>query len=181
VELKLITSNRHKFEEMNQKLKGVVDLSLYNQAYPEIQADTALDIARNSLTTLVPLIDGNFCIEDSGISVEALKGFPGPYSSYVYRTIGWQGILDLMAQNPQRNATFVSVIGLYWKGDIHMFQGSCEGTLTFEGKGDQGFGFDPIFVPDGHQLTFAELDMETKNQVSHRSRSTQLLADFLRK
>ena len=166
---------------MQNKLGSIVRLKHIIQSYPEIQADTALDIARNSLTSLVPLVSGNFCIEDSGLQVDALNGFPGPYSSYVFRTIGWQGILDLLQGTENRKAHFISVIGLYWNREIYTFEGRCEGTIANVGAGKTGFGFDPIFIPDaGSGKTFAEMEMASKNNISHRSLSTKQLLDFLR-
>jgi XTP/dITP diphosphohydrolase len=126
-------------------------------------------------------------VEDAGLFVPALNGFPGVFSAEVKKMLDCKGILTLMAdyKNPDRRAAYFEVCTcLYLKktGEVKAFMGRIDGTLAFEERGKQGFGFDPIFVsrePSGNVKTFAEMDMEEKNQVSHRSKSLKKLKDFL--
>ena len=156
-----------------------LDLHHVEMKYPEIQADSILDVARFSLATMNTVVDGNFFLEDAGIEIDALQAFPGPYSSYVFQTIGNDGILKLLSAEKNRTARFVSVIGLMWQGTSYLFRGVSDGRIHTKQSGSHGFGFDPIFIPDGHEQTFAEIEMDEKTQISHRSRSLTKLIDFL--
>ncbi len=117
-------------------------------------------------------------IEDSGLFVEALRGFPGVYSAYVSKTIGYKGILRLMKGEENRKAYFKSVVCLKLKGEIKIFRGKVEGRIAEKARGRGGFGYDPIFIPEGSDKTFAEAP-EIKNRASHRKRALEGMKDFL--
>lgn len=176
--LSFITGNDHKFEEASEILE---DQKLIHKdlSYPEIQADTLEEVAKYGIEHIKSNYDmeESFFLEDAGLFVDELNGFPGVYSSYVFSTIGNQGILDLM-KTSGRNANFKSVIALY-DGDLHIFKGQVNGRISREIKGEHGFGFDPIFIPDGENLTFGELDPDKKNDLSHRKNSLFKLKKFL--
>ncbi len=124
-------------------------------------------------------IDGEgIFIEDSGLFVEALKGFPGVYSAYVFKTIGYSGILKLLAGVENRRAYFESVVGLKLKGEVRIFRGRVDGVIAEKARGKGGFGYDPIFIPEGSEKTFAEAP-EIKNRVSHRKRALEEMRKFL--
>lgn len=179
--IKFVTSNLHKFEEVRDKVSRLeINVIHQNMQYSEIQADRIEDVARASLANLVPVIPGSFFLEDAGLEIDALGGFPGPYSSFVYQTIGWKGVLNLMEGRTLRNARFISVIALYLDERVKLFKGICEGKISDQAKGDMGFGFDPIFIPEGSDLTFSEMEMGTKNQYSHRSMALDELISYLR-
>ena len=109
-----------------------------------------------------------------------MKNFPGVYSRYVYDTIGLSGILRQMEGVENRAATFRCVLGLILdNGSKHKFVGECKGNLIHEMKGTGGFGYDPIFVPEGYDKTFSELSSEDKNKVSHRGSAMKKLIKFL--
>jgi len=111
-----------------------------------------------------------------------LKGFPGPYSSYVYRTIGFNGILKLMSDIPDRYAQFHSKV-VYCAPDISLkcFQGVAEGKISNEAQGASGFGFDPIFQPlKGSTKTFGEMSAEEKSRFSHRAHALRVFAEWYR-
>ncbi|MEM0332314.1 MAG: non-canonical purine NTP pyrophosphatase, partial [Archaeoglobaceae archaeon] len=113
-----------------------------------------------------------------GLFIEALKGFPGVYSSYVFKTIGNEGILKLMDGITNRRAYFKAVLA-YWDGkEIHIFEGKVEGEIATEIRGSGGFGFDPIFLYN--KKTFAEMGDE-KNEVSHRRRVLEKFFTWLQK
>jgi XTP/dITP diphosphohydrolase len=181
-----ITSNKGKVHEATEKLKPF-DFKIIqkNSGYPEIQTDTLENVARYGVDYIQHKgIDHPFILEDAGIFIDALNGFPGVYSSYVYFTIGLNGILSLLESVPdeKRSATFRSVFAYGTpESEIKLFIGECNGSITKEQIGDKGFGYDPIFMPDGFSQTFAEMTTEEKNKVSHRSRSLDQLLTFLKK
>lgn len=117
-------------------------------------------------------------IEDSGLFVEALGGFPGVYSAYVSKTIGFNGVLRLMKGEENRKAYFKSIVCLKLKGEIKIFRGEVEGRIAEKARGKGGFGYDPIFIPKGSEKTFAEAP-EIKNIVSHRKSAIEDMRDFL--
>ena len=178
-----ITSNRGKFQEASQKLAGSkIAVVQKNLGYPEIQADSLEDVARFGVECLQDKVDQPFFLEDAGLFIESLHGFPGVYSSYVYHTIGLQGILSLFKEKPKTNrkACFRSVIAYKEpEQSPRFFIGECSGRITSEERGSHGFGYDPLFIPQGDTRTFAEMPTEEKNQYSHRGRSLSQLAFFL--
>ncbi len=181
MEIYVITSNKHKFEEISSKLKQVGIKAVHKEIkYAELQADKTEQIAMASATTLATTINHPFIIDDSALEIDALNGFPGPYSSYVFQTIGYNGILRIMNNVSDRSAKFISVIIFYDGNKFIQFKGIVKGNIGFESRGNKGFGFDPIFYPEGYNLTFAEMELETKNQISHRGLATKKLIDYLR-
>lgn len=181
-----VTGNKHKYTEVKPLIEShlpLYELVQSNEPLQEIQADTLEDVAQFKVNSVKGKINGEYFIEDAGFFVDdQIHGFPGVYSSYVMKTIGWQGILHLLGQSPSRNAHFESVIAFVDKAyQIHFFKGINEGTVALEGKGKSGFGFDPIFLSkDSPTKTFAELSLEEKNRISHRSRAMQKFLEFLK-
>ncbi len=111
-------------------------------------------------------------VEDSGLYIRALNGFPGPYSSYVYKTIGYFGILKLMEDVTDRGAHFKSVVAFYDGNIYKIFIGTVYGEIINDARGYYGFGFDPIFKPEGStRKTFAEMSLKEKCMYSHRAKS----------
>lgn len=124
--------------------------------------------------------------DDTGLEVEALNGAPGVYSArYAGEHCSYQDnvnkILSEMRGVENRKACFRTVIALNLDGESHFFEGRCDGIITTEAHGEGGFGYDPVFKPDGYDETFAEMPSELKNKISHRGRATAKLIDFLRK
>ncbi|OYT29645.1 non-canonical purine NTP pyrophosphatase, RdgB/HAM1 family [Thermoplasmatales archaeon ex4572_165] len=180
--LYFITGNKGKVHEATEKFRPLgINIRQKNLGYPEIQTDTLEDVAAYGVTHIQKQgIDHGFILEDAGIFIDGLQGFPGVYSSYVYHTIGLQGILDLLANTLKCTAVFRSVFAYAEpKGDPHFFIGECLGKILKEEKGSQGFGYDPIFIPDGSDRTFAQMDTSEKNQFSHRGKSLEKLYNFL--
>jgi XTP/dITP diphosphohydrolase len=139
----------------------------------EIQSDNLREIASFAAkeaceATLHPVV-----AEDSGFFVQALSGFPGPYSAYVFRIIGYKGILRLLGSARNRGASFQATVAFCMpKADPVCFSGTVKGAVTRHPKGIHGFGFDPIFTPDeGDGRTFAEMSTDDKNLLSHRARA----------
>jgi XTP/dITP diphosphohydrolase len=164
--MRFVTSNRGKFEEARRILEGI-ELVWERMEYREVQADTNREVALQSLRELKGIVKDPFFLEDSGLYIDALKGFPGPYSSYVFKKIGCRGILKLMEGIGNRRAYFTSVIAALIGGKEILIEGTVRGRISEEERGD-GWGFDPIFEPDGADgLTFGELG-ERKDMFSHR-------------
>lgn len=150
-------------------------------AYPEMQADSLEMVIIQGLGWLMEHYDRSLIADDSGLFIDSLGGFPGVYSAYAYKTIGNDGILRLMVGVEDRRARFECVLGFIQPGsEPILFKGISEGTISKEKKGAEGFGFDPIFIPVGYDLTFAELPMGEKNKISHRGRAFERFFEHLK-
>ena len=176
-----VTTNVHKFLEARNVLSEykIAAAKLKVEA-KEIQDDSLENIAKFSAHDAVKNSGLPIFVGDAGLFVEALKGFPGPYSAYVYRTVGPQGILDLMKDKTNRNAYFQTVIAYCEpNGESKTFFGKVQGTICMEQKGDLGFGYDPIFVPNrGDGRTFAQMSTTEKNVYSHRAEALRKFAEW---
>ncbi len=170
-----VTGNRHKYEEAKKLLS---DIEMRHIPYPEIQADSLEEVAEYGIEFLRKKLDCNFFLEDSGLFISHLNGFPGVYSAYVFKTIGNDGILKLMKDAEDREARFESVIA-YYDGEIHLFKGVCKGMIAENATGKKGFGYDPIFIPEGEERTFAEMESEEKNEYSHRGMAMKKFISYL--
>jgi len=180
--LYFITGNSGKLQELQNKLKHLqIEIVQHNIGYPEPQVDTLEEVARFGVDHIQKQgIDHPFILEDAGLFIKNLNDFPGVYSKYVFLTIGLDGILQLMKDKKDRKAEFQSVIA-YAKptGDPVIFKGICKGTLSYEQKGSNGFGYDPIFIAQDKKFTFAEMKTEEKNSLSHRGNAVEKLVEFL--
>lgn len=178
--LSFITTNPNKFNEMKEFFNAHgLELEWINKALPEIQAPTFEEVVKFALSTVDMK---NVFIEDAGFFIEALDGFPGVYSRYVYDTLGNAGILRLLEGEENRKATFVAVIGYIDEvnEDIKLFKGEVKGNVSYVPQGHGGFGYDPIFTPEGFNKTFGE-DKVLKSQVSHRKRAAEKLISYLKR
>lgn len=171
-----VTSNLHKYEEIRPMIEEAI--TMYTVPYPEIQADTLEEVARYGIEYLRERVNGSFFLEDSGLFIEGLHGFPGVFSAYAYKTIGCEGILRALSGCVTRKAHFMSVIGFY-DDEVHLFKGVCEGKISEVMKGTAGFGYDPIFIPEGYTRTFAEMKIDEKTAVSHRGNAVLAFKRFL--
>ncbi|KXB00537.1 hypothetical protein AKJ47_02130 [candidate division MSBL1 archaeon SCGC-AAA261G05] len=174
--LAFVTSNRHKFEEAESLAENFgVELEHRDVPYVEIQADVLEDVAKPSAQQACALIDSPCFVEDAGLFIKSLEGFPGPYSSFVFKTLGNEGILKLMEGEEDRQAEFRSAVGYCEpRAKPKVFKGKVKGVITRETRGSKGFGFDPIFGPErGEGITFGEMELEMKNSFSHRSEAIE--------
>ncbi len=178
--LGFVTSNPGKVRELADALDPH-PIEQVKVAYPEVQAATLEEVVEFALAWLAHRRSGEaLLIDDAGLFVDALGGFPGAYSRYVYDTLGPTGLLKQMEGVRNRQATFRCVLGLLLPdGSRHIFHGACAGRLTTELRGDEGFGYDPIFIAKGHRRTFAEMELAAKNRISHRGRAVEALAAWL--
>lgn len=181
ITLYFITGNKGKFNEFNEKVQYLdISLKQKNLGYPEIQANTLEEVAGFGVNYIKNRFEYPFVIEDAGLFVDSLDGFPGVYSKYVFFTIGCKGILKLLEENTKRAAVFKSVYAYSVPNKKTMFFiGECHGRIAEYEKGKGGFGFDPIFIPDKKSVTFAEMSTKEKNKISHRGRALDKLITFL--
>ncbi len=177
MEVIFVTSNEGKYREARAiGEKYGIEVGWIQLEYLEPQGNDLEEIARKSAEMLSKEMSSQFFIEDSGLFIEALKGFPGPYSSYVFKTIGNEGIIKLMDGVEDRRAYFMAVIA-YWDGkEVKTFTGRVDGKISEEIRGEHGFGYDPIFEFEGK--TFAEMG-EEKNEYSHRRRALEKFFEWL--
>jgi len=178
-----VTHNQGKVREVRAALETIGwELEHVDLEYEEIQADTLEEVARKSISVVAGQLKRPCLLEDAGLFVDALHGFPGVYSAYVLRSIGCEGLLRLMQGQPNRSARFRSMMA-YWPGEGEplLFSGASEGLIAEEIRGGGGFGFDPVFISTELEggVTFAEVDTATKNTVNHRARSLTKLIGHL--
>ena len=179
MDIVFVTGNRGKVEEARSILgeRGIT-LTQVECEYPEVQADELEVIAACGARWAAKRLGRSVVVDDSGIFIRALNGFPGPYSAYVQRTLGNQGILKLMEGVEDRYAVVKSVIGFCEPGGEPLtFTGVLEGALSDCERGTHGFGFDPIFEVCGR--TLGEMLPREKNLISHRARALRKFADWL--
>ncbi len=177
------TSNIGKFREAVKVFEEYgLEIEMAQIKRFEVQSDDLVEIAIISALFALEEVKNPVIVEDAGLFIEALNFFPGPYSSYVYKTIELDGILKLMENVKNRRAYFMSVIA-YCKSEseVKIFEGRVDGTIIHEKRGERGFGFDPIFCPtEGDGRTFAEMSSEEKSTLSHRGKSFRKLATWLK-
>ena len=186
--LYLATQNKHKVEELSSLLQDhftVRDLSTLNivEEIPE----TGSTLAENSLQKaryIAEKFQVTCLADDSGLEVEILHGAPGVYSArYAGEPKNDQANLELLLQNLQgvenRNARFVTVLTYHHEGIYHQFEGEIRGEIVEAPKGNQGFGYDPVFQPEKELRTFAEMSLNEKNQIAHRARALEKFKNFL--
>jgi XTP/dITP diphosphohydrolase len=164
------SSNINKYNEINHLVsarKNSFEVTFRMMELKEIQSDSLLEVAENKVLQAFRINKKEIFVEDDGLFIEVLKDFPGVYSSYVNKTIGNVGILDLLGNKVNRNASFKSIIAFHDGNKIELFTGEIKGKIGFE-LTTGGWGFDPIFIPENSDLTFGQMDMKTKNQISHR-------------
>ena len=171
-----VTGNVHKFHEARAVLSEFnISTAMLNLETTEIQADNINMIAKASALEAAAKSNMPIFVEDAGLFINSLNGFPGPYSSYVYRTLGTQGILKLMKEVNRRDAYFYSAVVFCDSGkssSLKCFTGKVDGQITFRERGAKGFGFDPIFKPSTEpRRTFAEMTQQEKNKYSHRAKA----------
>jgi len=168
------TTNKHKLEEARKILAGYgIDLEMVPEKKREIQSEKLEEIAEVAALEIAESLGIRVVTEDSGLFIQALNNFPGPYSAYTHDTIGCEGILDLMRNKTNRRAKFRAVVAYCESTQMpRSFIGIVEGNIAPKARGIQGFGFDPIFVPtEGDGRTFAQMTQQEKNQYSHRARA----------
>jgi len=187
--LKLVfaTNNKHKLEEVQAMLTNFEIVSLAEINCIEDIPETATTLEGNAI------LKANFITEkfgldcfadDTGLEVAALNNEPGVYSARYAKEnnnaeANMNKLLKNLEDNPYRKAQFKTAIALNIQGKQFIFEGICEGTILTEKRGTSGFGYDPIFLPDGFNTSFAEMDMNEKGNISHRGKAIEKLVTFL--
>ena len=188
--ISFVTSNKHKALEAQAKLGKGFSVRQWDVECPEIQADTLEEVALASAQYVIEKHAPKeaFILEDAGLFVDALKGFPGPYSHFVHDTVGCAGILKLLegTKGRRRSARFEAVL-VYCRNIPNasscapaLFKGISRGRIADSMKGKNGFGFDPIFIPEGEKRRFAEMSPREKGKYSHRGLAISAFADYVR-
>lgn len=190
MKLVFATNNPNKIKEVKELIPKAIELlSLDDIGCQEEIPETAPNIEGNALqkANYIKTIYGYDCFaDDTGLEVNALNGEPGVYSA---RYAGEQKnahnnmvkLLENLNDKTDRSAQFKTVIALKMDSETHTFTGICKGTITKEKTGDKGFGYDPIFQPEGYNQTFAEMELTLKNNIGHRGKAIQELIDFFEK
>lgn len=184
MEIFFATTNKHKFLEAKEILgKYNIKVKMYRYKPIEIQSNSIKEIIEKCAQQIIAKkINKKIFLEDSGLFIKSLKNFPGAYSNYVYSTIGLEGILKLMENKKNREAIFKSAIAfINEENKIKFFIGITKGKISYFPKGKKGFGFDPIFIPLTYNKTFAEMDIEEKNKISHRGKAIIKMCEWIKK
>ena len=185
------TNNAHKLEEIRAILGDKVEILSLNDINCHTDIPETADMLQGNAALKAQYIYENYGLDcfadDTGLEVEALNGAPGIYSA---RYAGGEGhdseanmkkLLSEMQDKENRKARFRTVICLIEGGEEHFFEGIVNGSIIRERKGGAGFGYDPVFMPDGYSETFAEMGNDEKNKISHRARAVQKLCEYLNK
>lgn len=187
IKLVVATHNRHKFEEIAALMPSGVELKPYwelsGEEIPET-GDTLTENARQKSAYVREHFSADCFADDTGLEVEALDGAPGVYSArYAGPGATYQDnvdkLLQAMAGVQDRRARFVTLISLWLHGREYLFEGSVEGTILESPQGEDGFGYDPVFLPQGCDRSFAQMTLEEKGRISHRARATEAMIAFL--
>lgn len=175
-----VTGNPHKVREASDILSPLgVTVEQNDCGYPELQEDSLEAIAKFGAEWAANKLNAEVMVDDSGLFIEALGGFPGPYSAYVFDKLGNNRILKLMEGEANRNAVFKCVIGYCNPGEkAQGFSGEMVGRIAKEIRGVAGFGYDPIF--EVNAMTFGEMEEGEKNRLSHRYQALTKFARWLK-
>lgn len=183
------SNNAHKLSEIRDLLDNIVEIQSLKDINLEGDIPETSDTLEGNATQKAEWIYsriGQDCFaDDTGLEVEALDGAPGVYSArYAGEGCSFADnvnkLLKAMEGKTNRKARFRTVICLIENGEKHYFEGIVNGTIIEKGSGNMGFGYDPIFVPDGYNISFAEMPLDEKNKISHRGLATQKLVEYLK-
>ncbi len=190
MQLIFATNNQNKINEIRKVVSEEIDIITLKQAGIDIDIpepyETLQENAATKSKTIFEMTGKNCFSEDTGLEVNTLGGAPGVRSArYAGEPANDAGniqklLIELQGKE-DRSAQFRTVISLILDEKEYFFEGICTGTITTEARGGNGFGYDPVFVPDGSDKTFAEMNMDEKNIFSHRKKATKKLVDFLNK
>ncbi len=175
--IRFVTGNEGKVREARDYLEGVEPVEQLEYDYTEVQSDSLAEIATHGAREAFEELgsDEPVLVDDAGLFVDALGGFPGPYSAYVEDTVGVERLWRLAETEENRRAHFRTVLAYADAEGTETFEGSVAGTLVAP-RGEGGFGYDPIFEYNG--ATMAEMSTEEKNAISHRGRALERFAEW---
>ena len=188
MQLIFATNNAHKITEMQSAVGDAFEIITLRQAGIDIDIpephDTLEANALEKARTIYAMTGKNTFSEDTGLEVEALNGEPGVKSArYAGEHKSFSHNIDKLLKNLEgkqnRKARFRAVLALIWEGQEYLFEGICNGEIISFPRGNEGFGYDPVFIPTGDGKTFAEMNLQEKNLYSHRTHAAAKLVDFL--
>jgi XTP/dITP diphosphohydrolase len=170
--LVFVTQNKHKLKELKPLFeKYNVDFETTSLEKYEIRSEDIEEIARVAAKKAFETLQKPVVVDDTGFYVAALNNFPGSYAGIVLKFIGYKGILKLMSNKKERVSVFKTAVGFFDGQQLESFVGTMSGSIALEPAGEGGFGYDPIFVPTGYTKTYAELTLEEKVSISHRTKA----------
>lgn len=164
----MVTGNPNKAREVAAFFSGVLEVEHVPLTCPELRHADVGEIARGKAEFAYQALSRPLITDDTGLFIDALNGFPGSYAAYVHDTIGNAGVLKLMGGVENRSARFETAIAFAREDGIRVFRGELFGTIVAP-RGEEGFGYDPIFEHDGR--TLAEIPLSEKSRISHRARA----------
>jgi XTP/dITP diphosphohydrolase len=173
------SSNKNKFleiENLLEKEKGI-KIHFSKVILKEIQSESIIEVAEDKVKKAFNMIKKPVIVEDDGLFIKDLNGFPGIYSSFVFKTIGNKGILNLLKDNENRKASFTSIFSFFDGKIIESFSGETTGYITTKIL-PEGWGFDPIFKPENEDKTYGQIDILKKNEISHRSKALRKFLEW---
>ncbi len=188
MEIVFASNNAHKLAEVSSKLPENFKILSLKDVLGDVDIpETGLTLDDNAIIKAKYVFErtGKNCFaDDTGLEIADLNGEPGVYSArYAGEDCSFQDNMDKVLRNlkgkQDRSARFRTVICLILNGEQHLFEGQVDGVILTEEQGEKGFGYDPIFCPNGFETTFAEMTMEQKNAISHRGLAVQKLVEFL--
>jgi len=173
-----VTSRDEKVKEANEygKEHGI-EFEKFTFDSPELRDDDVVEVAKDKAKKAFAVAGKPLIVEDAGMFIDALNGFPGTYSAWVYKKIGNAGLLKLLEGEENRKACMRACIVHYNGKDLSPFLGEVRGVVPKQEMGTEGFGFDPIFIPEGCEKTFAQ-DFGLKQKMSHRKRAVRKFCDW---
>jgi XTP/dITP diphosphohydrolase len=186
MQLVIASNNKGKILETKEMIGGVALLSLADVGFTEDIPEPYHTFEENAYAkagTIYKYCGKNVFADDSGLCINHLSGAPGVDSAHFSGDRDDDKNLQLVLKSLQgagdRSAYYKAVICLVWNGEVHYFEGICEGVIIEEKRGAGGFGYDPIFVPNGYNQTFAELPISVKNEISHRAKAVKKMVQFI--
>jgi XTP/dITP diphosphohydrolase len=180
MKLYFVTCNKSKVKEFKQILEPRIKVEQIVIDYPELRSDDPEEIARLAVKQLADKLGKEIIVEDSGLFIKALNGFPGTSSAYIHKRIGLKGILRLMKGVGNRKAMYMSVVGYCKPGKKPLsFLGTEKGKIAKKIRGRYGFGHDPIFIPEGSKKTYGEMK-NVKEIKRFRRRAVLRLISYLK-
>lgn len=182
------TNNKHKLEEIQHLIKDKFSIkSLFDVGINVDIPETHETLEENAIEKALFIYNkyGYNCFaDDTGLEIDALDGRPGVYSArYAGIKCSFDDnvnkILKELGDNKNRKARFRTIIAIVQNGNVKTFEGIVNGAITFDKRGEKGFGYDPVFLPDDYNITFAEMTLDIKNKISHRARALEKFINYL--
>ncbi|MGY5880948.1 MAG: RdgB/HAM1 family non-canonical purine NTP pyrophosphatase [Candidatus Thorarchaeota archaeon] len=175
----LVTQNKHKLAELTPLFEEYeMPFETTSLEKFEIRSDSVEEIAEAAAKHAFMTLGKPVVLDDTGFFVSALKDFPGAYAAFALKAIGYEGILKLLEGVEDRSARFVTAVGFCDGVYLETFVGEMHGTISEQPSGSEGFGYDPIFIPEGFTKTYADLSFKEKISISHRSKAFRAFLEW---